>query len=117
MNISALLLLVGLMGAACSPVISCPEGCSNSTYTYQYVKLVSDLHNNSVAPWELKEDKVPGREPEIISYAHCMGCINDMIVKTIYVQIYIYQTVGVGDNQLWCRCPFELAVGCTCLKK
>ena len=58
-----------------------------------------------------------GREPEMIQYAMCKNCtLRDMVAKPIYLQISVYKRVR-QPNDAWCRCPFKLAVGCTCVTR
>lgn len=65
-----------------------------------------------------------GREPFHIWKAECRdGCkipnMPNMVPKTIVVEISVYQRLHQAqpNNTRWCKCPYELAVGCTCVNK
>ncbi|XP_039878784.1 interleukin-17A-like [Simochromis diagramma] len=115
MNSSAILLFLGLMGTAFSSPV-CPQNCNYAQhYHRQYFTHVSDLHNSSVAPWKLQNNSKAGREPQTIKEAKCMPCsVENMVARPIFVQIQVYESIGEHG---YCSCPFDLAVGCTCVAK
>lgn len=61
-----------------------------------------------------RDDSAEGREPKFIQRAVCSTCtVEHMVAKPIYLKIQVYQRAGGG----WCRCPYELPVGCTCVSQ
>lgn len=56
-----------------------------------------------------------GREPETILQAVCLPCsVKDMEARPIFLQIQVYERIGTHE---YCSCPFDLAVGCTCVAR
>lgn len=63
-----------------------------------------------------RTDTVAGREPESIQNAECTVCtVPGMIAKPITFQIHVYKLDK--DNKTWKRCPYDVAVGCTCVRE
>ncbi|KAM8863825.1 uncharacterized protein AB9W97_018452 [Spinachia spinachia] len=118
MNVPALVLLFGLVAMVCSRNV-CGPGCKHTTkFCQPDFKHVSDLRHSSVAPWKLRLNETEGREPAIIPYADCTSCnVENMIAKPIVLQISVYHVVRWDNHNTWCKCPFNLAVGCTCVSK
>uniref|UniRef100_A0A1A7Z9R1 Interleukin 17a/f1 n=1 Tax=Nothobranchius furzeri TaxID=105023 RepID=A0A1A7Z9R1_NOTFU len=97
----------------------CGEDCyhANRRET-QYFKHVSDLWNSSVAPWTLQNRPNVGGQYGSIQEAVCTTCqIENMIAKPIKVQISVLRRMAAGTDHIWCRCPTEVTVGCTCVRK
>ncbi|KAG7519801.1 40S ribosomal S21 [Solea senegalensis] len=111
---------MGLMVTVYSKPVSllCRRDCTVAdTYLPPSFKHVSNLHNSSIAPWSLGLDEKEGRLPFAIPYVVCKKCIQKgMDAKTISIQIWVYERMQL-DTTTWCKCPFELAVGCTCVMK
>ncbi|TNN80055.1 hypothetical protein EYF80_009706 [Liparis tanakae] len=62
-------------------------------------------------------DSTAGREPSLIHFAKCKNCtVKHMISKPIFIQVSVYHMIRNGNDPTWCQCPFNLAVGCTCVK-
>ncbi|KAM6929967.1 interleukin-17A-like [Lycodopsis pacificus] len=115
MNFTALLLSLGLMGTVYSSPL-CDPGCKPATGKCSLdFKHVSELEHSSVAPWNISKNTEADRLPEHIDYADCKDCtVKHMVAKPIFLQIFVYRK---RDNNEWCKCPFDLAVGCTCVKE
>ncbi|KAM9829934.1 uncharacterized protein ACBT44_005028 [Syngnathus typhle] len=109
-------LLLVLLGTVCSKPL-CPNKCTSSPkFQRTHFQHVSDLGGSSVAPWELTWNFSEGREPEIIEHAVCKNCtVAHMVAKPIYIQIPVYKRIRNKPHDIWCKCPYELAVGCTCV--
>ncbi|KAM3617321.1 uncharacterized protein V6R79_004820 [Siganus canaliculatus] len=103
-----------LLSGAASSCPVCPAGCEPSSIHHQpHFKHVSELQASSVAPWSLVTNTSEDREPQHITHAVCEKCtVADMTAKPIYIKISVYQKVR-GTPDFWCKCPYELAVGCT----
>lgn len=58
-----------------------------------------------------------GREPSNIREAECESCtVEGLVAKAIYVQIQVHHKPR-NKSDGWCRCPYNVAVGCTCVKE
>ena len=59
-----------------------------------------------------------GRVPHTIKTATCKKCsIEGMDSEPIKIQIYVYRMTAAGTPDHWCRCPYDIAVGCTCVRR
>ncbi|KAF3860805.1 hypothetical protein F7725_001060 [Dissostichus mawsoni] len=114
MDSSTPLLLV-LMGTVCGIPV-CKHPCERTiVYNELSFKHISEFQDSSVAPWEMSIDTVSDRHPENILYAECKDCtLKNMDAKPIMIEVSVYHNI---TGPAWCKCPFNLAVGCTCVQK
>ncbi|MEQ2226476.1 hypothetical protein ILYODFUR_027857, partial [Ilyodon furcidens] len=116
----AVLVTLVLMGTVRSHP-ACPPSCSQAKhYHRQFIRHVSDLYDSSIAPWSLQPlpNSEDGDELNNIQMAVCETCtVKDMIAKPIYIEISVFKRVRNGTQHDYCQCPYELAVGCTCVQK
>ncbi|KAK2851980.1 hypothetical protein Q5P01_008256 [Channa striata] len=114
MNCTALLILLALMGTAWSSPVpnlghhgKCYKATNNSYLTNNF-KHVSDLHNSSVAIWNISRKAIENTYPEVtVHYANCIRCTEPgLIIKPIIFQVSIYKR---ENDNLW-RCPYDLEV-------
>ncbi|KAG7224316.1 hypothetical protein INR49_000559 [Caranx melampygus] len=123
MDFTAPVLFLVLMGTALGAPV-CPKDCEIGNITHYnelYFEHVPQHQHTLTAPWDLTEDVEEGREPSVILRAKCKGCtVPMMTAKPIHLRIYVYQRIQNTDlstNDVWCKCPYDLAVGCTCVKE
>ncbi|KAF3860800.1 hypothetical protein F7725_001055 [Dissostichus mawsoni] len=108
-------LLLVLMGTVCGIPV-CKHPCERTiVYNELSFKHISEFQDSSVAPWEMSIDTVSDRHPENILYAECKDCtLKNMDAKPIMIEVSVYHNI---TGPAWCKCPFNLAVGCTCVQK
>ncbi|KAK9515235.1 hypothetical protein VZT92_025896 [Zoarces viviparus] len=104
------------MGTVYSSLV-CDPGCKPATKNcYLDIRVrESELQHSSVAPWIINKTTDGDRLPARIDYADCKDCtVEHMVAKPIFLQIFVYRKLY---NNTWCQCPFDLAVGCTCVRQ
>ncbi|KAM9751171.1 uncharacterized protein ACNS7B_008086 [Menidia menidia] len=114
MNVVALLVLMAAIGIS----IGCKEGCTaTKKYENQYFRLIPELSQSSVAPWTLKRtNHKNGRMLKNFQYAECTSCrVQGLVAKEIFLEVSLFERVRNGTEFYYCRCPYKLAVGCTCV--
>ncbi|KAK5863969.1 hypothetical protein PBY51_000948 [Eleginops maclovinus] len=106
------------MGAVCG-IPHCKPDCElTSEYHRSDFKHISEFQNSSVAPWKMSVDAVDNREPSFIEYAECKDCtLKNLVSKPIMIQVFVFEKIRIMTGSAWCKCPFNLAVGCTCVEK
>ncbi|NXC31787.1 IL17F protein, partial [Campylorhamphus procurvoides] len=87
-------------------------------------RMVHDVRNRSLAPWDFRLDKDPNRFPEVIADAQCRlsGCVNSLGQEDHSLNsVPIKQEILVlRRERQGCRPTFRLekkviTVGCTCV--
>lgn len=69
-------------------------------------------------PYFPRDDSKEGREPKFIQKAVCNKCaVEHMVARPILLKIQVYQRSHQINSGHWCRCPYDLAVGCTCVNQ
>ncbi|NXT96735.1 IL17F protein, partial [Anhinga rufa] len=86
-------------------------------------RMVHDVRNRSLAPWDYRLDEDPNRFPQVIADAKCRlsGCVNplgqeDHSLNSVPIQ---QEILVLRREQQGCRSTFHLekkiiTVGCTC---
>lgn len=76
------------------------------------------VHGHLFFPYFPRDDSTEGREPKFIQKAVCKECtVEHMVARPILLKIQVYQRSHKKSSSHWCRCPYDLAVGCTCVNK
>ncbi|NWI85503.1 IL17F protein, partial [Pitta sordida] len=94
---------------------------SNSNHAF---RMVHDVRNRSLAPWDYRLDKDPNRFPQVIADAQCRlsGCVNhlgqeDRSLNSVPIK---QEILVLRREQQGCRPTYRLekkviTVGCTCV--
>ena len=76
---------------------------------------VSRVHLSSV----FSEDSDPSREPQDLMKAECLSCgataTETLMPRPVDIEVNVFYR---SDNTptSWCKCPYRIAVACTCVR-